>query len=327
MSYFFDFKETCEQLEQNKCEQIEDTGMLSLGFSRNGELKILMELLKKNSSVTKLKIVNNRFTVDELKMICDMLKVNQTITYLDFSDNNLDLPSMKLFSDMLKVNQTIRELDFSRSARHPDCKNYMYYLTENIKVFSEGLQNNKGIEKLDLSANYIFHHSAVYLLQVLKNNRSLTQLNLDDNQLDLEAIDKIISALKDNSTIQKLTLIGNVAKFIDSNGDCLRDEQHVIQTRSKKEQEELESAFQAKINNHIKNNFKRLRENFVLGLDNKTGKNSSPILALLKSGMASKHPISLIFDFAGCAKEETLPLKETPMLKKEIEERKKLGQN
>ena len=90
-------------------------------------------------------------------------------------------------------------------------------ISRHIKEISVYLSNNKRVQILNLSHNYIDCSGMAYLSDALKNNKTLKQLNLTSNKIRDEGFIDFSEFFKHNSTLEILNLnyntLGDAGKY------------------------------------------------------------------------------------------------------------------
>jgi len=114
---------------------------------RSVDVAIIAEMLKTNTTITRLTIRNNHHTVraGEAALIADMLRVNTYITYINLSNNNFRVEGARSIADALRVNRTLTEIDLSSSV----------LMDEGVLAILDSLYQTN-ITKIDISSNTNF---------------------------------------------------------------------------------------------------------------------------------------------------------------------------
>lgn len=197
-------------------------------------IRELSNVLKTNSSITKLDLSGNYIYKNDVKFLWDALTVNTILTSLNldnikinlsfnpdydlvtycqcYSKNyynynisedelNLYLDNIKInnnlsLGDVLKTNSTLTEISLS----------WNYLNNDDIKDICEGLRANTSLNSLSLSNNEIDDKGINYINEVLKVNKTLNILNLKGNYIFDTAKQSLVDTLKNNTSLTELDL-------------------------------------------------------------------------------------------------------------------------
>lgn len=161
----------------------------------------LVELLKANESLKKLKLCKSRIRGDWNNIslfLAEFLQVNRTLTELELSGFGGG-DAWKLLFEALKTNTTLHRLQLCGSVID----------TADACSLAVSLNVNSSLTTLDLSDNEIGFSGVGVLAEALKVNISLAKLNLSGNNIgDLAAV-ALSESLKSNTTLTSLYLSRN----------------------------------------------------------------------------------------------------------------------
>ncbi|XP_078381247.1 NLR family CARD domain-containing protein 4-like [Oculina patagonica] len=191
------------------------------------DVVVLAEVLKGNSSLTKLNLSGNDIGDVGAAGLAEALQNNKNLTELDLSYNyigdhgatglaaplqkNTGLTGLSLFhnyigdqgavglAEALKKNTSLTELDLS--------ENNIW--DEGAAGLAEALKKNTNLAVLELSLNYSGDEGATGLAEALKKNTSLTELYLSENNIGDKGAAGLAEALQKNTSLTKLILLGN----------------------------------------------------------------------------------------------------------------------
>lgn len=161
----------------------------------------LVELLKGNESLKKLKLCKSRIRGDWNNIsssLAEFLQGNSTLTELELSGFGGG-EAWKLLFEALKTNTTLHRLQLCGSVIG----------TADAYSLALSLNVNSSLTTLDLSDNEIGFSGVGCLAEALKVNISLAKLNLSGNNIgDLAAV-ALSESLKSNTTLTSLYLSRN----------------------------------------------------------------------------------------------------------------------
>jgi Ran GTPase-activating protein (RanGAP) involved in mRNA processing and transport len=183
----------------------------------------LVNGIKKNTTITTLKLWGNKIGIEGAKALAGMLEKNETITKLDLSRNNIGDDGAKALAEALKVNKTITTLHllYNNIGKDGAIALGRACAGKNIKVDFGNTKNNdlfklaQGTfegEKLDLSYDHIRDAGAIAIADMLKVNKTITELNLSDNDIGIDGAKALAAMLEKNNTITELCLFRNNIK-------------------------------------------------------------------------------------------------------------------
>ncbi|KAL0239838.1 hypothetical protein GEMRC1_009946 [Eukaryota sp. GEM-RC1] len=153
--------------------------------------RALAEALKVNTTVTSVNLMDNSIGDEGARALAEALKVNTTVTSVNLTCNSIEAEGARALADMLKVNTTIVSVDM--------CRNSIG--VEGSRALSEALKVNSTITSVDLNFNSIGDEGARALADALKVNTTVTSIYLKNNSFGDEGSEALSEALKVNSTI------------------------------------------------------------------------------------------------------------------------------
>lgn len=166
-------------------------------------IRSLSNILKKNSSITKLDLGGNYIYKNDIKFLWKSLLTNTTLTFLDLYNNKIgkeldedNLIKNITLGDVLKTNSSLTELYLGSNKLN----------NNDIKDIFEGLKVNTSLISLDLYNNEFDDEGVNYIIDTLKINTTLTFLNLEENKISDTAKQSLLDTLKCNTTLTKLRI-------------------------------------------------------------------------------------------------------------------------
>ena len=172
---------------------------LHVGKRSAANVVVLTDVLKSNTTVTKLNLCDNDIDDAGAAGLADALKINTTLWVLNLSENSIGDAGAANLADALKLNATLTALNLSENSIGD----------AGAANLADALKSNKTLTELNLRINRIGDAGAANLADALKSNKSLTELNLRDNFIQEAGAERLADALKSNNTITKLNFRGN----------------------------------------------------------------------------------------------------------------------
>ena len=178
--------------------------------------------LQTNSSLTKLSLLNMRYTEKNILALIKMLQVNKSLQYLELSQNTLTawpVESVRIFYHFvagLQHNTTLTHLILRNSG-------FPCYDPDTARSFTEMLQVNKSLTHLDLSENSFIDSGSHCVFEGLQHNNTLVNLNLSTTGLrstDSDTDTSLSKMFQVNKTLTHLDLSGNALLL---KGSCVFD--------------------------------------------------------------------------------------------------------
>lgn len=167
---------------------------------------ILGKILKSSLAFSRLELSRNNLGDEGVEVLLKYLKYNKCLIHIDLSSNDIKPNGASLFFKMLETHESIISLEFGSkdglnknkvaiigSASLRDVLNNNIFLTylsledcqigpEGLEYISEGLLNNKTLEYLNLSHNYLTGRSMKNFFYSIKNS-NITDLVLSHNKI------------------------------------------------------------------------------------------------------------------------------------------------
>ncbi|KAL0241473.1 hypothetical protein GEMRC1_006708 [Eukaryota sp. GEM-RC1] len=179
---------------------------LDLFFHKSSICTKLSELLKVNSTVTKLSLLYRPIDNEEVITLADALKVNSTITDLCLDvflcppeSAIITIEGAKALAEVLKVNSSITSLRLQNRSIGD----------EGAIVLANALKENSSISYINLSENSIGPKGGMALFEMLRVNSTIVLMELVNNSIDTETAISLVEILKVNSNIQAVNLRSN----------------------------------------------------------------------------------------------------------------------
>lgn len=167
--------------------------------NRAAFIKHLFEAIKPITTLTELKLYNNRINNDDAVTIAEMLKTNETLIKLTIARNEIGPDGATAIAEMLKINATLTMLDLSINE-----------IGVGATEIGEALKTNTALTELYLRMNFINDEGAAAIGKALKTNEKLANLDLYYNKISLNGFAAIAKALKKNVTLVRLNLGQNL---------------------------------------------------------------------------------------------------------------------
>ena len=124
---------------------------------------VLADVLKSNTTVTKLDLSRNFIGDSGAAGLAEALKSNTTLTVLNMSNNDIGDAGAAGLAEALKSNTTLTDLDLSSNAIG----------AAGAAGLAKSLQSNATLTKLDLSLNFVGAAGAAGLAEALKSRTAL----------------------------------------------------------------------------------------------------------------------------------------------------------
>ncbi|KAL0240053.1 hypothetical protein GEMRC1_010160 [Eukaryota sp. GEM-RC1] len=113
----------------------------------------LFELLKVNTTVTRVDIGESDYKAEGAIALAEALKVNTTVTSVVFHDNFIESEGATALAEALKVNNTLISIELS----------YNFIESEGAITLAEALKVNNTLTSVDLASNHIDWEGAIAL--------------------------------------------------------------------------------------------------------------------------------------------------------------------
>ena len=207
-----DFLQNGVKLRMSWNNRFIDTGNSSFDYARkgikDGDARIVANILCKNDTVTKLNLSRNKIT-DTGASKC--IKYNKSLKEIDVSKNNISNIGLTEMASAIKSNKALQSLNVSFNS----------ISDVGAIAISECVKDNNVLQALNLSHNGISDDGAVAISECLKGNNTLQEFNMSHNKMSDKGIINIGKALKINATLQIIDISYNsisnvgVIKFSD----------------------------------------------------------------------------------------------------------------
>jgi Ran GTPase-activating protein (RanGAP) involved in mRNA processing and transport len=176
---------------------------LGLGWSGPEGAIQIASTLKRNTTLTRLDLSNNKIGDAVATQIAAALKGNTILRRLGLGCNEIRDEGVRQIASALKENTTLTSLDLEQIGIGD----------KGVSQIAEILKENTTLIRLNLGGNKIRGEGGIQIASALKKNKTLTHLRLQKNNINGEAAIQIASALKENTTLTRLDLgennIGN----------------------------------------------------------------------------------------------------------------------
>ena len=178
----------CEALS-NKENKI--SALVIVGSDKNylGDdgVKSIAKALEHNTSITKIKLANNRITAKGVEFLRDPLKENKTIEKLELNNNSIGDDAVQYLREALDANNSLEFINLNSNGITDD----------GVKFLCHALKKNKKITRLGLSGNEITDKGAGYISKVLKGKKNkLQSLELNNNRITIKGADILAQAME-----------------------------------------------------------------------------------------------------------------------------------
>ena len=160
---------------------------------------VLADVLKSNTTVTKLDLFDNDIGEAGAAGLAEALKSNTTLTVLELSSNGIGNAGAAGLAEALKSNTTLTVLELSSNGIG----------NAGAAGLAEALKSNTTLTVLNLSVIGIGEAGAAGLAEALKSNTTLTVLELSFNVIGDAGAAGLAEALKSNTTLTVLQLSFN----------------------------------------------------------------------------------------------------------------------
>ena len=135
----------------------------------------------------------------DARILSNVLCSNRTVTELNLSRNKISENGAKDISNCIEINKSLKEINLSRN-KISDI---------GLKKIAIALQKNQTLQKLNISRNNISDDGAIAISDCLKNNSTLMHLNISQNKISNDGIINIGEGLQTNATLQLLDISYN----------------------------------------------------------------------------------------------------------------------
>jgi len=185
----------------------------NLIFDDFNDITMLFEILKFNTSLIKLDLINMNITNDNISSLYNGLINNKTLTYLNLTNNYINKEGLIILGKILEKNNTLNTLDLTNNKINDN---------EYFDKFCESLIKNKSLTELILCKNNMNMFNIKSLTKMLKYNQSLTDLNLENTNINdgikyLEINNNLISLNISNNNIIYFENLINLLKQLEYN--------------------------------------------------------------------------------------------------------------
>jgi hypothetical protein len=178
---------------------IEDNSTLTLNmrcFDAEGLIEILSSYPIQTLSISCAWDEPDHRTEPKIAAIAKALKENKSLKTLYLEGHSFSSGSGVKLAAALQVNTTLLELNLNIKP-------------EGARAIARALEDNKTLERLDLSHNRIGDEGAIAFAEALKKNKSLKKLGLSHNKIGDPGVKALAKSLLENTTLETLFLGNN----------------------------------------------------------------------------------------------------------------------
>lgn len=187
----------------------------------------LAEVLKTNTTLLRLSLIDTIFEAEGFEAVCRALEENATLVALDLSHKPANPQHLDAIIKIVVNNKTLHALELASSGIGAErLPSLARALKENRTLTRLGLAFNalgaegafamlKSVEDhpflkiLDLSGNGIGAAGGKSIAGLLKTNSTLSEIDLACNELESEGAIAILNAVESNATLRRLSLARN----------------------------------------------------------------------------------------------------------------------
>ena len=195
-------------------------------FTKNS-CKHINNILYFSSFISSINISYNNLCNEGIYNIFSCINKQSKLISLDLSKTNISEKTVEFLCDKLDNNIILRILNLSNNNLSKACKYLKNLLLKetNLKVLKiiscqislesnlifQGLSNNKGLQTLDISCNYLYFDSTLLndLYNFFKNNKKLNNLIMDNNNIDDTSMNYISQFIEVNQCLKIISLKNN----------------------------------------------------------------------------------------------------------------------
>ena len=205
-------------------------------------IEVFLQALTFNSTVSRLKVLEWKFSTNVTNVLAQALSVNTCLSFLRLHSNSIGAEGANSLANALRVNTSLSSLRLHSNSIDDKGANFLALALEvntslssldlrynSIKAegansLAEALRVNNSLSSLRLDSNSICAMGANSLAQALRVNTSLSSLNLHSNSIGVKGADSLAQALRVNTSLSSLRLDSNSigAKGANSLAQALR---------------------------------------------------------------------------------------------------------
>ena len=208
---------TLQELDfSNNSIRIKGANSISESIQYNSTLQRLKISWKShfiNTDHSTISLSQSHIKDGDVRIVANILCSNKTVTKLDLSLNQISDNGAVDLSKCIKNNQSLIEINLSG--------NKISYI--GLKKLALGLRHNQILQKLDISHNNVSNEEALAICKCLKASNTLKELIISNTGICNKGIVNICAALQMNTTLKILNLSHNNLSDIGTViSDCLR---------------------------------------------------------------------------------------------------------
>lgn len=163
-------------------------------------VSILAKGLMLNKTITQLDLSHNKIGNSGARKIAKYVLATQILTHLNLGDNQVFYEGSRYLAQALKCNKSLINLDL-RLNRLDD--------KAGSKLCIDLLNNNSGLEEINLSSNLLANNFCESLSEFLKLNRSIKCLDISCNSIEDENSATLKDSLQSNPNIIQIDVRKN----------------------------------------------------------------------------------------------------------------------
>ena len=199
------------------------------------QMRLVAELVKKNASLSYVKIISDRLNNESAKafndVFCEALKVNTKLEHFCFT-GYLDNENAKALGKALRFNTSLEYFTWEDGKNNIGAKLLLNELKNNkslksvkfenshidddgIVAISDWLKTSSALKSVTLRSETMRLKGIKALSKALNVNTSLTDLNLSRTKIDDNGIAELANGLKQNKTLMQLEIPRNYHDVFD----------------------------------------------------------------------------------------------------------------
>jgi Leucine-rich repeat (LRR) protein len=172
----------------------------SIMENSKGGVQLIIESLKKNSTLKAIHLSNCRIGAKMAKVIAGSLQQNATLQKLYLCGNPIRNEGIKALGKAIGPHPSLKLLDLAWNNKIE---------RNGWSAFFAALSDNTSLRHLNLGSCGIGDKEAAALAAMLKTNRTLEELILSNNRITVEGMTELAKSLSAHPSIRLLDLAGN----------------------------------------------------------------------------------------------------------------------
>lgn len=198
-----------EDIRDNKIEALD----LSNRKITSDELRAVCDVLRRNTSVTKIYLCDNQLTTEDLKRLMATLKVQGRVEELRLKNVCLNIEALQHISKFIKSSPTIREMNLY------GCK----IDDTGVGLIARALIGHPSMKNIHLHGNAFGDTGAGALAEMLKNNWVLERVNLSGNAIGQRGAEDLLQSFSVNERVACLTVGGSKEKISEETMNAIEE--------------------------------------------------------------------------------------------------------